>query len=164
MGTSLENPPDLIFTDLFTGLGDGDYTLYCNSQTAYRNLEVTIEETFVPFELLAGIIQPRFPNEALNVQAVATVGGNVLVTWNYIDTNQGIVPTSFEVYVDAALDTSVTYAGAKGYSLTIGPLTETTKVIKVTAKAGTSETNGDTDSVDPDSTPPASVPFTFQIS
>jgi hypothetical protein len=164
VNTATGAPPTTVFTDLFTGLSDGSYTLYCRSQTSFRNMEDTIDITFVPFTLSSGLIIARVPNEVIGVTATATKGGNVLVEWNYSDTNQEIAPNSFEVYVDAVLDTSVTYDGAKAYSLSIGPLSETLKTIKVTAKAGTSETTGLTDTVTPDATAPGTVPFTFEVS
>lgn len=163
VGTASGAPPTTSFPDLFTGLSDGDYVLYCRTETNYRNLENVIDVTYVPFTLSSGLIVARIPNEITSLVVTAVAGGNVKIDWQYNDENQPIAPDSFEIYVDAVFDSSVTYNGPGSYSTTIGPLTETSKTIKVTAKAGTSETTGLSATVTPDATAPDSVPFTWSL-
>lgn len=151
-----------VFTDVFTGLADGDYTLYCLAQNEYTNLQLVQDETFVTFTLASGIIQPKIPNEVVGLRLEAIKNGYIRVEFGYDATYQEIAPTTFKVYVDSVEATTVTYTGASQYTVDIGAYTETSKTVKVTAVAGSSETTGASDTITPDATAPVSQPFTFK--
>ena len=164
VATDTGAPPTTSFPDLFTGLGDGDYTLYARSVQHFKNLELILDETYTRFTLVSGLIVAKFPNEVKSLAYELQPAGDVLLTWSYDDTDQDIAPDTFEVYIDAVAQTPVTYTAAGNYSTTLTGLSEVSKVFKVTAKTGTQETTGLTVTATPDSTSPDSVPFTFEVS
>jgi len=156
-------PPTTVFTDLFTGVSDGLKTLYIRSVQKYKNLENAIDETFVRFRLLAGVIQPLLPNLPLSVTAETKIGATVEVSWNYNPTNEETPPTTFEVYAGAVSVDTVTYTGATSYKVTLGPLSEVSTVFGVSSLSGANETVKVTaPAVTPDGTPPSTVPFQFR--
>ena len=162
VSTDTGAPPTTVFTDLFTGLSDGDYVLYCFTKDAYYNLTQTLNITYKPFTLVSGLIVAVFPNEVLSLSATAQAGGNVLVEWSYSSANEQVEPDSFEVYIDAVFDSSIPYVAQGSYSTTLTSLSETLKTIKVTAKAGTQETTGLSVTVTPDSTAPSAIAFNWE--
>lgn len=157
-------PTQTVFTDLFTGLSDGTYTLYARSVQKYKNLENVLNETKSKFRLTSGIIDPLLPNLPSSIDADLIADAEVTVSFYYDDTSEEIAPTEFLIYADASLEDTITYNGSGAYSTTIGPLAEVSTIIGVLAQSGTDQTELVTiDPVTPDSTPPTTVPITFEV-
>ena len=157
-------PPQTSFTDVFTGVPDGKYTLYVRAVEKFKNLENTITETYMPFSIVDGLLQLPYPNEIVNLVSTVLADGDVKLEWYYDDAQQEIAPDSFSIYIDDVYSHSVDYNNAGGYSYTMTNQAEVLTSYKVTAKTGTQETDGLTVQAMPDSTPPVNVPITFEVS
>ncbi len=159
--TATGTPPQTVFTDIVQAPSPGDYTLYVRSVQTFKNMSDVVSETFYPFTMGVSGIELPFPNEVLSLAASKRPAGAILLTWSYNENNEAIAPASFEVYLDAVFNQSVSYTAAGNYSVTIPALPETSTVFKVTAKTGTQETTGLSVTETPDSTAPLDNPFTW---
>lgn len=164
VATATGVPPTTVFIDVATGLDDGDYIAYVRSVQKFMNLENVIDNTLYKFTLVSGLTVDPFPNEILSLSPEVIKDADVILTWTYLDTGQSVAPDSFEVYIDAVLSISIPYTESGNYTTTLTSLPEVLTTFKVTAKASTQETDGLEVTATPDGTPPAEVPFQFEVS